>query len=314
MDMSLPREIHRAVEGAEKQPITWLGEARFTQFDVEFDRELEILWARMRGAPVPNFNPTLLAEARDLQRAIERSGGRIRLDGAERSFRYVVLGSSVPGVFSLGGDLGLFMQLIRARDRAALERYGRECVDVCYHNVVHYNIPVTTISLVQGEALGGGMESALSSEVVIAEKSAKFGLPEVLFGLFPGMGAYNLIGRRIGRRVAEQMILSGATWTGEELYEKGLVDVLADDGQGENALEEYVRQHGRKANTHRALQRIRDTHDPVHYDELISIVSMWCDAAMELTDTQLKLMERLVRAQGKRMARAEGAAHQREAA
>lgn len=314
MDMSLPREIHRAVDGAEKQPITWLGEARFTQFDVEFDRELEILWARMCGAPVPNFNPTLLAEARELQRAIERSGGRIQLDGAERNFRYVVLGSSVPGVFSLGGDLGLFMQLIRARDRAALERYGRECVDVCYHNVVHYNIPVTTISLVQGEALGGGMESALSSEVVIAEKSAKFGLPEVLFGLFPGMGAYNLIGRRLGRRVAEQMILSGATWTGEELYEKGLVDVLADDGQGENALHDYVRQHGRKANTHRALQRIRDTHDPVHYDELISIVSMWCDAAMELTDTQLKLMERLVRAQGKRMARAEGAAQQREAA
>jgi DSF synthase len=252
---------------------------------------------------VPNFNPNLLAEARELQCAIEGSGGRVRIDGEERSFRYVVLGSNVPGVFSLGGDLALFMQLIRARDRAALERYGRDCVDVCYRNIVHYNIPVTTISLVQGEALGGGMESALSSEVVIAERSAKFGLPEVLFGLFPGMGAYNLIGRRLGRRVAEQMILSGATWTGEELYEKGLVDVLADDGQGENALHEYVRQHGRKANTNRALQRIRDTHDPVHYEDLVSIVNVWCDAAMELTETQLKLMERLVRAQGKRMSR-----------
>jgi DSF synthase len=309
MDMTLPREIHRVFAAAEEQPIGWLGEKRFSQFDVEFDGDDQILWARMRGKPVPNFNPTLLAEARDIQRAIEASGGRVCVDGAERTFRYVVLGSSVPGVFNLGGDLALFMQLIRAGDRAALERYGRECVDVCYHNVAHYNLPVTTISLVQGEALGGGMESALSSEVVIAERSAKFGLPEVLFGLFPGMGAYNLIGRRVGRKVAEDMILSGATWTGEELYAKGLVDVLADDGQGESALHDYVRQHSRKANTHRALQRIRDSHEPIRYEDLLSIVNIWCDAAMELTETQLKLMERLVRAQGKRMAREDGATH-----
>ena len=303
MDMSLPKELQQVLPIPQKQPITWLADARFSQFDVEFDAEHDILWARMRGNPVPNFNPSLLAEARDIQRAIGASGGQVRVDGVDRTFRYVVLGSSVPGVFSLGGDLGLFMQLIRARDRAALERYGRECVDVCYHNVAHYHAPVTTISLVQGEALGGGMESALSSEVVIAERSAKFGLPEVLFGLFPGMGAYSLIGRRVGKKTAEEMILSGVTWTGEDLYQKGLVDVLADDGQGEQALHDFVRQHSRKANTHRALQRVRDTHDPVSYDELISIVNIWCDAAMELTEMQLKMMDRLVRAQGKRLGR-----------
>lgn len=305
MDMTLPRDIHRVFAAAEEQPIDWLGERRFAQFDVEYAAADQILWARMRGTPVPNFNPALLAEAREIQRAIEASGARVRVNGIDRPFRYVVLGSSVPGVFSLGGDLGLFMQHIRGRDRAALERYGRECVDVCYRNVAHYDLPVTTISLVQGEALGGGMESALSSEVVIAERSAKFGLPEVLFGLFPGMGAYNLIGRRLGRKVAEEMILSGATWTGEELYTKGLVDVLAEDGQGETALHDFVRQHSRKANTYRALQRIRDTHEPVRYEELLSIVGIWCDAAMDLTEAQLKLMERLVRAQAKRMSREE---------
>ena len=312
MDMSLPRELHRLSPTGDKQPITWLADARFSQFDVEYDGEHEILWARMRGNPVPNFNSQLLAEAREIQRAIEASGGRVRADGADRAFRYVVLGSSLPGVFSLGGDLALFMQLIRARDRIALERYARECVDVCYHNVAHYHAPVTTISLVQGEALGGGMESALSSEFVIAERSAKFGLPEVLFGLFPGMGAYSLIGRRAGKKVAEQMILSGVTWTAEDLYAKGLVDVVADDGHGEQALYEFIREHSRKANTHRALQRIRDAHDAVSYDELASIVGIWCDAAMDLAETQLKMMERLVRAQGKRMGRDQTS--QREAA
>ena len=313
MDMSVSRELNQLSPSASKQPISWLnGAPPFTQFAVEYDREHELLWARMRGAPLPNFNPRLLAEARDIQRSIEASGGRVRVDTAERDFRYVVLASAVPGVFSLGGDLGLFMQLIRARDRAGLERYGRECVDVCYHNLAHYHAPVTTISLVQGEALGGGMESALSSEVVIAERSAKFGLPEVLFGLFPGMGAYNLIGRRAGKKVAEEMILSGVTWTAEQLFEKGLIDVLADDGQGEAALYEFVRQHSRKANTYRALQRIRDEHDPIRHEDLLSIVGIWCDAAMELTETQLKMMERLVRAQAKRVARDD--LSQREAA
>jgi DSF synthase len=305
MDMSLTQELNRFSHTQHQQPIGWLEKARFTQFDVEYDAEHEILWARMRGNPVPNFNPTLLAEARDLQRAIEASGGQVRVRGAERCFRYVVLGSSVPGVFSLGGDLELFMRLIRTRDRAGLERYGRECVDVCYHHVVHYGLPVTTVSLVQGEALGGGMESALSSEFVIAERSAKFGLPEVLFGLFPGMGAHNLIGRRLGVKTAEQMILSGVTWTGEELHAKGLVDVLAEDGQGESALYEFTRSHARKSSTHTALQRIRDRHYAVSHQELLSILDIWCDAAMDLTEAQLKIMDRLVRAQRRRVTREE---------
>jgi DSF synthase len=302
MDMSLPREIQNVVQGDSAE---WVRERRYTQFELEYDREHEVLWARMCGNPLPNFNQSLLAEAREIQARIRNSGGRISIDGADRTFRYVVLGSSVPGVFSLGGDLRLFLHLIRTGDRVGLERYGQECVDVCYRNITHYNAPVTTISLVQGEALGGGMESALSSEVVIAERSAKFALPEVLFGLFPGMGAYTLIGRRLGsKRAAEEMIVSGVTWTGEELYEKGLVDVLAEDGEGEAALYEYIRQRERKANTHRALQRVRDLHDPITYEELVSIVGIWCDAALQLTDTQLKLMERLLRAQDKRMSRA----------
>ena len=54
-----------------------------------------------------------------------------------------------------------------------------------------FNLPFTTISLVQGDALGGGFEAALCGDIIIAEKQARFGFPEVLFNLFPGMGAYN---------------------------------------------------------------------------------------------------------------------------
>jgi len=49
-------------------------------------------------------------------------------------------------------------------------------------------LPLTTISLAQGDALGGGFEAALSCSVIIAERRARFGFPEVMFNLFPGMG------------------------------------------------------------------------------------------------------------------------------
>jgi DSF synthase len=58
-----------------------------------------------------------------------------------------------------------------------------------YENIIHLDRDVTTIALVQGDALGGGFETALSSNVLIAERSAKLGFPEILFNLFPGMGA-----------------------------------------------------------------------------------------------------------------------------
>src|SRR3712207_4090014 len=102
------------------------------------------------------------------------------------------------------------------------------------------DLPVITVALVQGDALGGGFECALAHDLIVAERSAKFGLPEVLFNLFPGMGAYSFLSRRIGRQAAERMILSGRVHTAEELHEMGLVDVLAPDGEGEEAVLDFV--------------------------------------------------------------------------
>src|SRR5260221_14556362 len=127
------------------------------------------------------------------------------------------------------------MLLIKARDRDALAHYAAMCLDNLYPRIHNYSCPtLTTISLVQGDALGGGFECALTSDVIIAEESAHMGLPEMLFNLFPGMGAYSLLSRRVGTREAERMIQSGRVMTARKLHEIGIVDVLAKDGEGEN--------------------------------------------------------------------------------
>jgi DSF synthase len=274
----------------------------FAQFNNRFEPEDGVLRVAMQGHPVPCFSMDLLNEARRIQRSIEAGGGMIDWQGEQHRLDFVVLESNVSGVFNLGGDIALFRRLIEARDRAGLSKYARLCVDVAYHNIVHYKLPCQSISLVRGKALGGGMESALSSNVVIAEKSAEFGLPEVLFNLFPGMGAWNLISRRVGSRLAEEIITSGRSYTGEELHRLGLVDVLADDGEGEQALRDYIKGARRKQKTLNALARVREALSPISHADLVTVVDIWVDAALGLDARDLKMMERLVKAQSRAFA------------
>ena len=59
--------------------------------------------------------------------------------------------------------------------------------------------------------------------------------PENMFGLFPGMGAYSLLSRRIGTGLAEEMILSGRMYTAEEMKDEGLVQIIVEPGEGTSA-------------------------------------------------------------------------------
>jgi DSF synthase len=231
-----------------------------------------------------------------------------RLRGADHRdppFRYLVCGSAIPGIFNLGGDLGLFRSLIAAGDAEALRRYGHAAVEVAHGTHTGLNLPLITIALVQGDALGGGFECALAHHVIIAERSAKFGLPEIMFNLFPGMGAYNFIARRTNAATAERMIMSGRIYTGAELYDMGIVDVLAEDGRGEEALNDYVRKNARRHAAQRAIYQARQRVNPITLQDLNGITDLWVDTAMTLSPIDLKMMERLVAAQGRRRARAE---------
>src|SRR5262245_6133522 len=83
--------------------------------------------------------------------------------------RFLLLGSRTPGVFNLGGDLDLFAAKIRAGDRQALVAYGESCVRILHRNIQCLGLPMVTIGLAQGDALGGGFESLLSFNVIFDE-------------------------------------------------------------------------------------------------------------------------------------------------
>jgi DSF synthase len=251
----------------------------------------------MNPLPRPCFNPQILDELGAFVRSIDVPRGKLRHDGSEHTINYGVIASKVPGIFNLGGDLELFKKAILAQDRDLLVRYGRKCIDNQFPWSRNFDLPMTTISLVQGDALGGGFECALSSTVIVAEESARMGFPEILFNLFPGMGAYSFLVRKVGRRKTEEMITSGNIYSARELYDFGVVDVVTPDGTGEAAVYSYIRKHAKTANARRAIESVRNEFEPVTYAELARVVEIWADTALKLDARDMKMMERLVRAQ-----------------
>jgi DSF synthase len=227
----------------------------------------------------------------------ERLKHRAETDPGNHGIRFVILASRIPGVFNFGGDLPLFIKCLRENDPETLRRYAKACIDVLYAHASGFHLPITTISLLQGEALGGGFEAALASDILVAEKQARMGFPEVLFNLFPGMGAYNLLSRRIGVQRTERMLLTGKLYRAEDLRHDGVVDILAEDGRGEGAVYDYILRSGEKRNAHRAIQRVRRRLFPLRYDELLDVAEIWVDTAMRIGPQEIRLMERLARSQ-----------------
>jgi DSF synthase len=265
------------------------------QLSACFDRELRAMWLRWKPAPRPNFNPALLRDLDRYCRFMTQTEGRIADDACESTpIEYAVLASGVPGVFNLGGDLHLFMQLIDREDRAGLLAYGRACIDVLYRNYIGHSLPITTISLIQGECLGGGFEAALSSDLLVAERQSRFGFPEILFNLFPGMGAYSFLERKVGRRTAEEMIGSGRIYSADDMLALGVIDAVVDEGKGESEVASLIGSRSRNRNGLTGIAAARRHVHRLDYQELDQVVGTWVDTALRLTARDLKLMQRLV--------------------
>ncbi len=275
--------------------------ATLSQLELGYDESKRILWQYMLPTERPSFTRQLISDMSatlDFVESIWCDRGE-----AHKPVSFLVLASQLPGIFNLGGDLALFLRLIATQDRDVLTRYAHACVDGQHRISVNLNLPICTIALVQGDALGGGFEAALAHNVIIAERSVKFGLPEVLFNLFPGMGAYSFLSRRLDPARAERMILSGRLYTAEELYEMGVIDVLAEPGHGVEAVHQFVNRYERTNRTHQAVAKARQIINPVTRDELIKITDLWVDTALSLSAADLRKMQHLAKAQNRRWAK-----------
>lgn len=215
------------------------------------------------------------------------------------TLRHFVLASDAVA-YNLGGDLDLFTRLIREGNRDLLLNYAQRCVEGVHHLHTGFGGDVRSIALIQGDALGGGLEMALACHTIVAEEGSGLGLPEVLFGLFPGMGAYSFLCRRVSPHLAEKIILDGRVYSAKEMHAMGVVDVLVKKGEGRAAVEDLIRQQQRTPQSYLAMNAARAIAQPVSYDELLEITKVWVDSALALGDRSLRTMDRLIKAQTRR--------------
>jgi DSF synthase len=273
---------------------------RPANLDVHFEPAERSVWVRMQPQGLPCMTPALLD---DLVRA-QQTIGDVALQGHEQNdpdrLAYQVLASDTPGVFCVGGDLAHFLVLIERGDRAALAAYAHRCVDILYRSATAYDMPFTTIALVQGQALGGGFEAALANSVLIAEEGATFGFPETLFGMFPGMGALSLLAHRTNLGLARRIIASSRMYSARELYDLGVVDLVVRDGDGERAVHDFIADRRNRISGFHALDQATARVSPLSHAELTDVVDIWVDTAMNLSPRNRRLMAYLVAAQERR--------------
>ncbi|MEO8524638.1 MAG: crotonase/enoyl-CoA hydratase family protein [Caldimonas sp.] len=255
---------------------------------LEWNPEYSMLTARIVVKPIQCYSLAAMAELQQVFSDISANPGLVK---------HFVMASGVPGVFNFGGDLSLFALLVRARDIDSLKLYARRCVDLVWWLENAAQLGVHTTALVQGDTLGGGLESALLHHNVIFERSAQAGFPEVLFNLFPGMGAWHLTIRKGGFGIANDMILSGQIYSAAQLQRAGLVDLVVEDGEGEAALLKVVRAANPRLRGILYALQARRLAAPITYESLQAVVDLWALSALRLTDRDLRLMERLARAQ-----------------
>ena len=164
------------------------------------------------------MNAVSTQQARSIAEATDRLA-------ADSSVRVVLVTSSSLKAFCVGADLkerSSFTDTELLEQRPIARRAYRGFLD----------LPVPTIALVAGYALGGGFEIALSCDLIVAEEQAVFALPEVSVGLVPGGGGTQLLTRRIGWNRAADLVLTCRRVGAPEGERLGFVDRLVSTGAG----------------------------------------------------------------------------------
>jgi enoyl-CoA hydratase/carnithine racemase len=137
----------------------------------------------------------------------------------------VVLTGTGDKAFMAGADLKEFQGMIG--NKAAIEEHVYSSFEVFAELA---RLPQPTVAAVQAHALGGGLEVALTCDLIVAEPGIRLGLPEVRLGLIPGAGGTQRLPRRIGDARAREIILLGGNVDTDEALRIGLVNRVSAPG------------------------------------------------------------------------------------
>ena len=187
----------------------------FNSLQVSFDEDSNTATVVINRADKLNaLNNEVLSELEDLFYDFQKSSD---VHGA------YIMGAG-DKAFAAGADIQEFTDLNSFRGAATSEK-GQEILQVIE------NSPFPVIAVIDGVALGGGLELAMACHLRVASRKSKFGQPEVSLGLIPGYGGTQRLPLLIGKSRATELILTGKQISADLALAYGLINRMAEDGE-----------------------------------------------------------------------------------
>ena len=264
---------------------------------LRYDPRMEAIWVYSNPEKCPCLNVPLLSELRDIQREIIEYFKQHNMQ-PKTPVKFVVYVSKIPEVYSHGGDLESIVDIARYKNKDKLDACGKLAITDMYYNAVNFHLPLQTLTLIEGDAFGGGFEKALSFNALIAEEQSRFGFQQSRFGIFSGLG-YEYLVRKAGLKNAEKIITSYDTYSAEQMKAFGVVERLAKRGEGEKAANEYMEEYRRTFHIRQALFAAEMRRNPLLMEDLNSLAELWASSILNMDKMNLRRLGKIVEGQRK---------------
>ena len=227
----------------------------------------ETIELRLHHEPCNEIGSTTLAE-------LERFGES--LDRTEVSARALVIYSEQPPGFCAGADLRELYQGIQALETSARQDGVRDFL-LGIHRVFNQidAAPLVTVAAVHGVVFGGGFELALTCDMIIADRTARFCFPELRLGLIPGFGGIPRLKRDLGNGLVRDLLMTGRSINANKAASIGLVSQLVAPGEALRVARGIASQAAKFDRT--AAAAAKGFIKPIPYAELQEEVRIFCE-------------------------------------
>ena len=198
------------------------------------------------------------------------------LDTLTADAHAIILHSTVKPGFCAGADLRELYQWIQEHGQAEVVKHARSYLERI-HAVMNAidSSPLTTIAAVHGVTFGGGFELALTCDLIIADKMARFCFPELRLGLIPGYGGIPRLKRDLGNAVVRDLLLTGRSFNTTKAEQIGLVSQVVAEGEALRAARATAVQLAKfdRMTAAMAKQFIK----PIPHEELRREIDIFCE-------------------------------------
>ena len=270
------------------------------QVELAYEAGIRTLWVTLRPEPKPVVTLPLLESVVRVQRALMMLWGG---EGGDEACPVRYLAYRGTGrTFLLGGDLDYHLDCIATLHREGLEAYARAAAEAAARNASGLDGLVVTLATVHGPASGDGVDLARACHVVAAEQGASFAYPEMRRGHLTVVGA-GVLSRRIGVRATERLIAGAETWGAAAFRERGGLEAVVPDGEGEVWLRAYAARTLPVHSARTALTSALHRRGTAFEDELAHGAQLWTERMLRMAPSGIAGLQRAARAQERLLTR-----------